>query len=361
MNPEDDEQPTQHVPEPVRESARRALRDHPAIEVVCLVGSRARGDAREDSKWDLLGLGRADLPQRGKSPIARLRTTEPRPEVIWAGAGGIKQVRALATRCTYLGGQVHEARPLEGDETVLGAAQTAIGPTRARDYEELLASALGYLEIAAIPAGTGKLDRMVLGIERWAQRLLPADHIPDNKARHAVETIKTGRNRTKTEYAKTAAEQCTRLVAGALGQWPVGVFHLQHQILDLVRPDEEAEADVLTELAHAVRRGRQKSPRRVAIGEEERPASWSERTSASARGLATLVRAVQSGTGPLSTRLDAHERTTLAAALNGGVVRKRVQHHLCRWMSELSTGEVRNALHDLRRVMLAAQHAGEHG
>jgi predicted nucleotidyltransferase len=124
--------------EPVVLAAGAAAR-HPALELLLLFGSRARGDARETSDWDFGYLGGSGLDVDLLLADLVTATRSDRVDLVDLGrAGG--QLRLRAARDGVI---VFERRPCVFESFAFDAASfwCDAEPVLRRAYEQLLESA----------------------------------------------------------------------------------------------------------------------------------------------------------------------------------------------------------------------------
>ena len=149
------------VPEALRTAAQAAVRDIPGVEAAVLFGSRARGDWREDSDWDLALVTDGDLGREAeRAACRRLHVAGLHVEAQALPAEWLRREAGAFGRIAYP--IVREGRVIAGAWTRPGTeGEPAMEP---EVYRTFIDNALRFLrdavdEMARLPSARPGLDR----------------------------------------------------------------------------------------------------------------------------------------------------------------------------------------------------------
>ena len=149
------------VPEALRTAAQAAVRDIPGVEAAVLFGSRARGDWREDSDWDLALVTDGELGREAeRAACRRLRVAGLHVEAQALPAEWLRREAGVFGRIAYP--IAREGRVIAGAWARPAAEGEPI--MEPEIYRTFIGNALRFLrdavdEMTRVPSGRPVLDR----------------------------------------------------------------------------------------------------------------------------------------------------------------------------------------------------------
>ena len=293
-------------------AAARALR-HDGVDAVILFGSRARGDPRNDSDWDVCLVGSNEPTDiEGTMHLVDYRYEANSVDVLWRSR---EDLREHTTEGTVWAAIVRDGQVVAGDKEIL--TDIEIKPMKGTDIVQALAIAGRKIKTAI-------------------------NHAREENA--AEESRKFLINIDGTEASAAAAEHLARGLLGLLGAQPGSGHHVARDadILDAAadRDPTRERASTLQRVANAIRRmngGTHDARGATYSGTPERRDQWEHRIAEVARAYAEVVDGVMNAAGPLAglEQLPEHGRVKdimsevgKTAVHIGDAIRKQGTDHL---------------------------------
>ena len=274
-------------------AARKAVR-HEGVDAVILFGSRARGDTRAHSDWDLCVVGTREphdiestlgLGEEGWDEAMRV-------DVLWRHREALREDTSEGTVWADV---VRNGQIMAGDDALL--ADIEIKPMKLTDIERAFMVAAGEMETAV-------------------------NHAYQEQT--ATGQRETYLNIKGTEASAAAAEHLSRGVLGALGLQPGGGHDVATNA-DILRRAADTSTDsarksALQRLATAIEKtdgGTHAARGATYSGTAEPRNRWEKRIKHVAETFADVIEGATAGTGRLADLARLPESSTLRRAIAG--------------------------------------------